>query len=82
MDEATSALDAESESRINMALDEVRGKVTVILVAHRLNTIQRSNIVFLVDNGKIVASGTFQELLKNNKTVQNLAALMAIDSDR
>jgi ABC-type multidrug transport system fused ATPase/permease subunit len=35
-----------------------------------------------VDNGKIVESGTFQELLKNNKTVQNLAALMAIDSDR
>lgn len=81
MDEATSALDAESENRINMALDEVRGKVTVILVAHRLNTIQRSNIVFLVENGRIVASGTFQELLKTNKTVQNLAALMAIDSE-
>jgi ABC-type multidrug transport system fused ATPase/permease subunit len=81
MDEATSALDAESESRINMALDEVRGKVTVILVAHRLNTIQRSNIVFLVENGRVVASGTFQELLKSNKTVQNLAALMAIDSE-
>ena len=81
MDEATSALDAESEDRINMALDEVRGKVTVILVAHRLNTIQRSNIVFLVENGRVVASGTFQELLKSNKTVQNLAALMAIDSE-
>jgi ATP-binding cassette subfamily C protein len=79
MDEATSALDAESENEINKALDEMRGKVTVILIAHRLNTIQRSNIVFLVENGTISASGTFPELLRNNETVKNLAKLMSID---
>lgn len=80
MDEATSALDAESENEINKALDEMRGKVTVILIAHRLNTIQRSDIVFLVESGHITDSGTFSELLKRNPTVQNLAELMAIDS--
>jgi ABC-type multidrug transport system fused ATPase/permease subunit len=80
MDEATSALDAESESEINKALDEMRGKVTVILIAHRLNTIQRSDIVFLVESGQITDSGTFSELLKRNGTVQNLAELMAIES--
>lgn len=80
MDEATSALDAESENEINKALDEMRGKVTVILIAHRLNTVQRSDMVFLVEEGKITASGTFPELLKSNKTVQNLAKLMSIDS--
>jgi ATP-binding cassette subfamily C protein len=80
MDEATSALDAESENEINKALDEMRGKVTVILIAHRLNTVQRSDMVFLVEGGKITASGTFPELLKSNKTVQNLAKLMSIDS--
>jgi ATP-binding cassette subfamily C protein len=79
MDEATSALDAESENKINIALDEMRGKVTVILIAHRLNTIQRSNVVFLMEQGVIEASGTFQELLKSNSTVKNLANLMAID---
>jgi ABC-type multidrug transport system fused ATPase/permease subunit len=80
MDEATSALDAESENEINRALDEMRGKVTVILIAHRLNTVQRSDLVFLVEEGRITASGTFPELLKSNKTVQKLAELMAIES--
>jgi ABC-type multidrug transport system fused ATPase/permease subunit len=80
MDEATSALDAESENEINKALDDMRGDVTVILIAHRLNTIQRSDIVFLVENGTISASGTFPELLKNNETVKHLAELMSIDS--
>ena len=80
MDEATSALDAESESEINKALDEMRGKVTVLLIAHRLNTIQRSDIVFLVESGRITDSGTFSELLKRNSVVQNLAELMAIES--
>jgi ATP-binding cassette subfamily C protein len=80
MDEATSALDAESENEINKALEQMRGKVTVILIAHRLNTIQRSDTVFLMEDGKITDSGTFPELLRSNSTVQNLAKLMAIDS--
>jgi len=80
MDEATSALDADSENEINKALDEMRGKVTVILIAHRLNTVQRSDVVFLIQNGKISAKGTFQELQKNNETVQNLTNLMSIES--
>lgn len=81
MDEATSALDAGSENEINKALNEMRGKVTVILIAHRLNTVQRSDVVFLVEEGSITASGTFPELLRTNKTVQNLAELMSIQSD-
>jgi ATP-binding cassette, subfamily B, bacterial PglK len=80
MDEATSALDAESENEINKSLDDMRGKITVILIAHRLNTVQRSDVVFLVEDGRITASGTFPQLLKSNKTVQNLAKLMSIQS--
>ena len=79
MDEATSALDAESENEINRALDDMRGQATVILIAHRLNTIQRSDTVFLVENGRISDSGSFQWLLKNNDVVKNLAELMAIE---
>jgi ABC-type multidrug transport system fused ATPase/permease subunit len=81
MDEATSALDAESEDEINKALDEMRGQVTVILIAHRLNTVQRSDIVFLMEEGKVTASSTFPELLKTNEKVQSLAKLMAIERD-
>jgi ATP-binding cassette subfamily C protein len=80
MDEATSALDADSENEINKALDKMRGKVTVILIAHRLNTVQRSDIVFYLDRGKIEDSGTFTELLKSNATVRNLAKLMSVES--
>jgi ATP-binding cassette subfamily C protein len=80
MDEATSALDADSENEINKSLDAMRGKVTVILIAHRLNTVQRSDQVFLLEQGQITGSGTFSELLQKSKTVQGLAKLMAIES--
>jgi ATP-binding cassette subfamily C protein len=80
MDEATSALDANAENEINKALDDMRGEVTVVLIAHRLNTVQRSDVVFLMENGEITASGTFPDLLKSSKTVQNLAKLMSIES--
>jgi ABC-type multidrug transport system fused ATPase/permease subunit len=81
MDEATSALDAESENEINKALDRMRKKVTVLLIAHRLNTIQRSDIVFFLEGGRIEAAGTFAELLKSNETVRNLAKLMNVKSN-
>lgn len=82
MDEATSALDAESENEINKALDEMRGKVTVVLIAHRLNTVQRSDHVFLISQGKIASAGKFTELLRNNPTVQNLAKLMSVNNSK
>jgi ATP-binding cassette subfamily C protein len=80
MDEATSALDAESENEKNKALDEMRGRVTVVLIAHRLNTIQRSDVVFLIDNGKIVDQGSFSSLHERSEKVRNLAKLMKIDN--
>ena len=79
MDEATSALDANSENEINKALDELRGKTTVVLIAHRLNTVQRSDVVFLLEKGMLTASGTFSQLKQSNETVRNLAQLMAIN---
>ena len=78
MDEATSALDADSENEINKALDELRGSVTVILIAHRLNTVQRSDVVFLLESGRITDKGSFSQLLNQNSTVKNLAKLMSI----
>jgi ATP-binding cassette subfamily C protein len=81
MDEATSSLDAESENEINIALNNMRGRVTVILIAHRLNTIQRSDVVFLLETGRVTASGTFPELMKSNEKVRNLAQLMSIEAE-
>jgi ABC-type multidrug transport system fused ATPase/permease subunit len=81
MDEATSALDAESENEIQKALDEMRGKVTVVLIAHRLNTIQHADKVVLVQDGKVKDSGPFRELVSRNPSVERLVDLMRVDKD-
>jgi ATP-binding cassette subfamily C protein len=78
MDEATSALDAESESEIAKALNELRGSVTVVLIAHRLNTIQHADKVFLIEQGKVSDNGKFKELLSRNENVRRLVDLMEI----
>ncbi len=81
MDEATSALDAESESEIQKTLEEMRGRVTVVVIAHRLNTIQHADKVILLEDGKVTDSGTFKELIARNPSVEKLVDLMRIDED-
>lgn len=81
MDEATSALDAESEAEIQSALGSMRGKVTVVLIAHRLNTIQHADNVILVEHGMVKDSGTFRELVARNPSVERVVDLMQIDKD-
>jgi ATP-binding cassette subfamily C protein len=79
MDEATSALDAESESEIQKTLEEMRGRVTVVVIAHRLNTIQHADKVILLEEGKVTDSGTFKELIARNPSVEKVVDLMRID---
>lgn len=81
MDEATSALDAQSEAEIQKALDSMRGKVTVVLIAHRLNTIQHADMVVLVEAGFVKDTGTFQELIRRNPSVERVVDLMKIEKD-
>lgn len=71
-DEATSALDNESQEHIKKAMNELVKDHTIIIIAHRLSTIMDADIIYLIDQGKIIAQGTHQELIKNNKTYQNL----------
>lgn len=78
MDEATSALDADSELEIQKALDGIRGSVTVVLIAHRLNTIQHADQVLLIEKGRVSDSGTFQELVERNPSVERLVRLMNV----
>jgi ATP-binding cassette subfamily C protein len=81
MDEATSALDAESEAEIQKALDSMRGKVTVVLIAHRLNTIQHADKVILVEDGLVKDFGTFKELVARNPSVERVVDLMRVEKD-
>ncbi len=81
MDEATSALDAESEHEIQTALEKMRGKVTVVIVAHRLNTIQHVDNVLLIEDGSLTDSGQFNELRSRNIRIERLVSLMRIDEN-
>jgi ATP-binding cassette subfamily C protein len=81
MDEATSALDAESEAEIQKALDLMRGKVTVVLIAHRLNTIQHADKVVLVEDGRVKDTGTFKDLIARNPSVERLVDLMKVEKN-
>ena len=62
LDEATSALDAATEFRVLAALDEVMKNRTTFVIAHRLATIRKATKILVFDNGRIVETGTFEEL--------------------
>ncbi len=63
-DEATSALDAESEYRIQEAVAKLRKSKTVIVIAHRLSTIKTADVIFVLEEGRFVERGTFEELIE------------------
>ncbi len=65
LDEATSALDPLTEARLNMALDEVMRRRTTFVIAHRLSTIRNASRILVFRNGRIVESGTFDELYRS-----------------
>lgn len=71
-DEATSALDNESQDYIKRSIDDLVKDHTVIIVAHRLSTIVDADVIYLVDNGQVVAEGSHEELLKTSKTYKDL----------
>ena len=62
LDEATSALDVSTESEISDALLELKGNVTLVLVAHRLSTVRNADLVIYVDSGRILAKGSFEDV--------------------
>jgi ATP-binding cassette, subfamily B, beta-glucan exporter len=63
LDEATSALDAVTETKVNAALDEVMRGRTTFVIAHRLSTIRNATRILVFDNGRVIESGTFDELV-------------------
>ena len=72
LDEATSAVDNITQDKIMNAIEEIGKDHTVIIIAHRLSTIKKADRIMLVDNGKIVASGTHEQLMETSKEYRNL----------
>ena len=72
LDEAASALDAESEGLVQKAIEDLKGTRTILIVAHRLSTIMRADRIFVIEEGRILESGTRQELLEKNGRFKQL----------
>lgn len=72
LDESTSSLDNISQNTIKESIDLLKGKSTIIIVAHRLSTIKNVDEIFYMENGKIVDIGTFEDLITNNESFKNI----------
>jgi ABC-type branched-subunit amino acid transport system ATPase component len=78
LDEATSSLDSITESKISHAIQELKGAVTVIVIAHRLSTVKFADQVIYMSKGKVEAHGTFEELRRKVPDFDLQANLMGL----
>jgi ATP-binding cassette subfamily B protein len=82
LDEATSALDNHSERQVQAALDEARKGRTTIVIAHRLTTIRNADLIVVLDQGRVVETGTWESLEQQSGAFSRLlAAAKSVDSD-
>jgi len=73
LDEATSALDGATEKAVFTAIENVARVKTLVIIAHRLTTVRRCDVVYLIDDGRIIARGTYDELIESNAKFQEMA---------
>lgn len=81
LDEATSALDSESERQVQEAISRAIMSKTVIVVAHRLSTVQHADKIVVLDKGRVVGEGTHEELFEANQIYRNYVQLQFVDKN-
>ncbi|BDZ71685.1 hypothetical protein GCM10025861_22020 [Methanobacterium petrolearium] len=79
MDEATSNLDSDNEKKIIKAIDDLHGDITILMIAHRLSTIKNADYIYLVDNGTILESGTWDELKKEKGWFSDICGAQGVN---
>jgi ATP-binding cassette subfamily B protein len=75
LDEATSALDAESEERIRNSIEALKGRCTILVIAHRLSTVRQADRILVLDNGSLVGSGNHDSLLRSSDLYARFARI-------
>jgi ATP-binding cassette subfamily C protein len=78
LDEATSALDAETEDAINRMMRELDGYVTTVTIAHRLATVRHCDLVIYLENGRVAAQGSFDEVRATAPRFNHQAKLLGL----
>jgi len=78
LDEATSALDSETERVIQENIEKLHGSYTMIVIAHRLSTIKEADIIYLLENGKVSASGTFHEMINSSVRFKKMVSFQSV----
>lgn len=81
LDESTSSLDNLAQNTIKESIDRIKGKSTIIIVAHRLSTIKNVDKIFFMDQGKIVDTGTFEELNQHNKQFKTMYDAESVEDE-
>jgi ATP-binding cassette subfamily C protein len=79
LDEATSSLDSENEKRIQNAIEKFHGKMTILVISHRLSTIREADVIHVVEGGHLVESGTWDTLIAKNGRFRHLCRVQGIE---
>jgi HlyD family secretion protein len=75
LDEATSSLDGITEKKIMESISEIASNMTVLVIAHRLNTVKACDMIYYMDDGKIIDNGTYEELMISNQNFKDLSKI-------
>jgi ATP-binding cassette subfamily C protein len=79
LDEATSSLDSENEKRIQKAIEKLHGQMTILVISHRLSTIRGADVIHVIEEGNLIESGTWGELIARNERFKELYKAQDVD---
>jgi ATP-binding cassette subfamily C protein len=79
LDEATSALDSENERRIQSAIEGLHGRMTILVITHRLSTIRRADVIHVLERGRLVETGSWEVLFSKHGRFEALARAQGLD---